>query len=50
MLDERRLGEIKAAAQALAGRAITVRTEEYREDAGKKLDELDRLMNRFNLN
>ncbi|MBR4702831.1 MAG: DNA polymerase III subunit gamma/tau [Oscillospiraceae bacterium] len=50
MLDENRLGEIKAAAQALAGRAITVRTEEYREDAEKKLDELDRLMNRFNLN
>ena len=50
MLDESRLGEIKAAAEALCGAAVTVRTEEYREDAAKKLDELDRLMDRFNLN
>ena len=49
LLDEGRLGQIRAAAEALAGAAVPVRTEEYREGAEARTDKLDQFMNRFHL-
>ena len=49
LLDEGRLGEIRAAAEALTGENTPVRTEEYREEAAGRLDRLDQLMDRFHL-
>ena len=47
LLEAGKLEEVKAAAAALAGAAVPVKVEPYRESGGEKLSKLDQLLDQF---